>query len=93
MNGVAWLLLLTEGRDLLKTLFETVSAFGTVGLSMGENGAPVSLSAFFSPIGKVLVMLIMFVGRLGPLTLAIAVARRSAAQAKIRYPEGKILVG
>ena len=93
MNGVAWLLLLTEGRDLLKTLFETVSAFGTVGLSMGESGAPVSLSAFFSPIGKVLVMLIMFVGRLGPLTLAIAVARRSAAQAKLRYPEGKILVG
>ena len=93
MNGVAWLLLLTEGRDLLKTLFETVSAFGTVGLSMGESGAPVSLSAFFTPIGKVLVMLIMFVGRLGPLTLAIAVARRSAAQAKLRYPEGKILVG
>ncbi len=93
MNGVAWLLLLTEGRDLLKTLFETVSAFGTVGLSMGEYSAPVSLSAFFSPIGKVLVMLIMFVGRLGPLTLAIAVARRSAAQAKLRYPEGKILVG
>ena len=93
MNGVAWLLLLTEGRDLLKTLFETVSAFGTVGLSMGENGAPVSMSAFFTPVGKVLVMLIMFVGRLGPLTLAIAVARRSAAQAKLRYPEGKILVG
>ena len=93
MNGVAWLLLLTEGRDLLKTLFETVSAFGTVGLSMGDNGAPVSMSAFFTPVGKVLVMLIMFVGRLGPLTLAIAVARRSAAQAKLRYPEGKILVG
>lgn len=93
MNGVAWLLLLTEGRDLLKTLFETASAFGTVGLSMGEQGAPVSLSAFFTPIGKLLVMAIMFVGRLGPLTLAIAVARRSAAHAKIRYPEGKILVG
>ena len=93
MNSVAWVLLLTEGRDLLKTLFETTSAFGTVGLSMGENGAPVSLSAFFSPLGKVLIMLMMFIGRLGPLTLAIAVARRSAAQAKIRYPEGKILVG
>ncbi len=93
MNSVAWLLLLTEGRDLTKTLFETTSAFGTVGLSMGENGAPVSLSAFFSPVGKVLIMLMMFIGRLGPLTLAIAVARRGAAQAKIRYPEGKILVG
>jgi trk system potassium uptake protein TrkH len=93
MNGIAWLLLLTEGRDLLKTLFETTSAFGTVGLSMGERGAPVSLVAFFTPVGKLLVMLMMFVGRLGPLTLAIAVARRSAAQAKLRYPEGKILVG
>ncbi|MFN7978660.1 MAG: TrkH family potassium uptake protein [Vicinamibacterales bacterium] len=93
MNGVAWLLLVTEGRDLLKTLFETASAFGTVGLSMGEHGAPVSLSAFFSPIGKVLVMAMMFIGRLGPLTLAIAVARRGNAHAKIRYPEGKILVG
>jgi trk system potassium uptake protein TrkH len=90
---VAWVLLLTEGRDLLKTLFETTSAFGTVGLSMGENGAPVSLAAFFSPAGKLLIMLMMFVGRLGPLTLAIAVARRGAAQAKLRYPEGKILVG
>lgn len=93
MNAVAWLLLLAEGRDLLKSLFETTSAFGTVGLSMGEAGAPVSLSAFFSPVGKLLMMLMMFVGRLGPLTLAIAVARRSAVQPKIRYPEGKILVG
>ena len=38
-------------------------------------------------------MAMMFIGRLGPLTLAIAVARRGTAQAKIRYPEGKILVG
>ena len=93
MNSVAWLLLLTEGRALLTTLFETTSAFGTVGLSMGEHGAPVSLAAFFTPVGKLLVMAMMFIGRLGPLTLAIAVARRGAAQAKIRYPEGKILVG
>ncbi len=93
MNLVAWLLMLTDGRDLLKSLFETTSAFGTVGLSMGENGAPVSLSAFFTPAGKLLMMAMMFIGRIGPLTLAIAVARRGAAQAKIRYPEGKILVG
>ena len=93
MNSVAWLLLLTEGRSLMPTLFEATSAFATVGLSMGENGAPVSLAAFFTPVGKVLVMLMMFIGRLGPLTLAIAVARRGAAQAKLRYPEGKILVG
>ena len=76
MNAVAWLVLLTEGRSLLTTLFETTSAFGTVGLSMGENGAPVSLSAFFTPAGKLLIMAMMFIGRIGPLTLAIAVARR-----------------
>ncbi|MGE0362854.1 MAG: TrkH family potassium uptake protein [Vicinamibacterales bacterium] len=93
LNGVAWLLLLTEGRDLLKTLFETTSAFGTVGLSMGEAGAPVSLSAFFTPAGKLLVMAMMFAGRVGPLTLAIAVAKRARTQAKLQYPEGKILIG
>jgi trk system potassium uptake protein TrkH len=93
LNSVAWLLLLTEGRDLLKTLFETTSAFGTVGLSMGENGAPVSLAASFTPAGKLLLMAMMFIGRTGPLTLAIAVARRHEAQARIRYPEGKILIG
>ncbi|MGD9903579.1 MAG: TrkH family potassium uptake protein [Vicinamibacterales bacterium] len=93
MNGVAWLLLLTEGRDLLKTLFEATSAFGTVGLSMGEAGAPVSLAAFFSPAGKLLVMAMMFVGRVGPLTLAIAVAKRSRAQARLGYPEGRVLIG
>lgn len=93
MNGIAWLLLLTEGRDLLKTLFEATSAFGTVGLSMGQPGSPVSLAGFFSPAGKLLLMLMMFIGRLGPLTLAVAVARRHTGRAKIRYPEAKILVG
>jgi trk system potassium uptake protein TrkH len=93
LNTVAWLVLLIEGRDLLKTLFETTSAFGTVGLSMGEQGAPVSLSAFFSPAGKLLMMAMMFIGRVGPLTLAIAVAKRSGARARLQYPEGKILIG
>ena len=93
LNGVAWLVLLFEGRDLLKTLFETTSAFGTVGLSMGEAGSPVSLSASFSPVGKLLMMAMMFIGRVGPLTLAIAVAKRARAQARLQYPEGKILIG
>jgi trk system potassium uptake protein TrkH len=93
LNTVAWLVLLFEGRDLMKTLFETTSAFGTVGLSMGEPGAPVSLSAFFSPVGKLLMMAMMFIGRVGPLTLAIAVAKRARARAKLQYPEGKILIG
>jgi trk system potassium uptake protein TrkH len=93
LNGIAGLTLLSEQRDLLRTLFETTSAFGTVGLSMSENGAPVSLSAFFTPVGKLLMIAMMFIGRLGPLTLAFAVARRAHIQPRLRYPEGKVLIG
>jgi trk system potassium uptake protein TrkH len=93
LNVVAGLLLVTEDRSLLLTLFEATSAFGTVGLSTGENGSVVSLSAFFTTPGKLLVALMMFMGRVGPLTLAFAVARRAAVEARIRYPEGKILIG
>jgi trk system potassium uptake protein TrkH len=93
LNAVAGVVLLTEQRDLMPTLFETTSAFGTVGLSMSENGAPVALSAFFSPIGKTMMILMMFIGRLGPLTLAFAVARRASMEPKLRYPEGKVLIG
>jgi trk system potassium uptake protein TrkH len=92
LNGVAGLLLIAEGRDLLPTLFETTSAFGTVGMSMGERGAPVSLAGHFSAVGKLLVAVMMFMGRIGPLTLALAVAH-GGTPARIRFPEGKVLVG
>jgi trk system potassium uptake protein len=92
LNIVAGTLLVTEGRELLPTLFETTSAFGTVGLSMGDAGAPVSLAGHFSGVGKVLVIAMMFMGRIGPLTLAVALARRRDA-ARVRHPEGKFLIG
>ena len=92
LNIVAGLLLVTEGRELLPTLFETTSAFGTVGLSMGEAGAPVSLAGHFSGVGKVLVIGMMFMGRIGPLTLAVAIARSRQVQ-RVRHPEGKFLIG
>jgi trk system potassium uptake protein len=92
LNGVAGLLLLSEGRELLPTLFETTSAFGTVGLSLGEAGAPVSLVGHFSNVGKLLIIGMMFMGRIGPLTLAVAIAR-SSQRARVRHPEGKFLIG
>jgi trk system potassium uptake protein TrkH len=92
INVVAALLLVTEARDLLPTLFETISAFGTVGLSTGEAGSPLSLSGHFTSVGQLLVAASMFMGRIGPLTLAVALAQRRAS-APIRYPEGQILVG
>lgn len=92
LNIVAGLLLVTQGRDLLPTLFETTSAFGTVGLSMGQAGSPVSLVGHFSGDGKALVIAMMFMGRIGPLTLAVAIARRREL-ARVRHPEGKFLIG
>jgi trk system potassium uptake protein len=92
LNVVAGLLLVIEKRDLLPTLFETTSAFGTVGLSMGEAGAPVSLAGHFSGAGKLLLMAMMFMGRIGPLTLAVAIAR-SREVTRVRHPEGKFLIG
>jgi trk system potassium uptake protein TrkH len=92
LNLVAGALLVVEGTDLLPTLFESASAFGTVGLSTGTPGAPVSLSASFSEPGRLLICLLMFMGRIGPLTLAFALAARAAAP-RVRYPEGRVLIG
>ena len=93
LNTFAGLLLVTEARPLMDTLFEATSAFGTVGLSTGVPGSPLSLVGVFGTIGKLLVVLLMFTGRIGPLTLAFALARRGSSRPKIRYPEGKVLLG
>lgn len=92
LNVVAGFLLVVEERQLLPTLFETTSAFGTVGLSTGEGGAPISLAGHFSTYGKLLVAVMMFMGRIGPLTLAVAIAR-GERPARVRHPEGRILIG
>ncbi len=92
LNLVAGALLVIEGADLLRTLFESASAFGTVGLSTGVPGTPLSLSASFSDAGRLLICLLMFMGRIGPLTLAFALAARATAP-RVRYPEGRVLIG
>lgn len=86
------LLLRAEHRTLMATSYEAVSAFGTVGLSMGSPGSVLSLSGLFGAAGKLIVMFLMFMGRVGPLTLAVALAG-SAAPARVRFPEGKVLIG
>jgi trk system potassium uptake protein TrkH len=60
-----FLLSLTEKQDYLKLVFETASALGTVGLSMGVTGT-------LTTLGKAIVAAIMFIGRIGPLTLGLA---------------------
>lgn len=82
---VSMILSTTEDHTFLMILFETTSAFGTVGLSMG-------LTTDLSDIGKVLLSLTMFAGRLGPLTLAYALGPKNEREL-YRHPEGKITIG
>ncbi|MHB8172407.1 MAG: TrkH family potassium uptake protein, partial [Thermincolia bacterium] len=82
---VTMLLSITEKAEFLMVLFETVSAFGTVGLTMG-------LTPNLTLVGKILIILTMFAGRLGPLTLAFSLAHKQQ-KAVIKQPEEKIIVG
>ncbi|WP_442600069.1 TrkH family potassium uptake protein [Neobacillus sp. D3-1R] len=79
-----FILNITEKASFLPILFEVISAFGTVGLSMGITGS-------LSFIGKIVIIFIMFLGKIGPLTLAFSLARPE--KAKIKYPNEDILTG
>jgi len=79
-----FLVSLTYQGAFIDLVFEVFSAFGTVGLS---RGATSELDTF----SRLIIIAIMFVGRLGPLTLAFFLATRSTP--KVRYPEGKVYLG
>lgn len=85
---VTGILTLTEHADFLTLLFETTSAFATVGLTVG-------LTPTLSDIGKLVIAFTMFTGRLGPLTLVFALSHRrnGPQQNQIKYPEEKIMIG
>ncbi|MEC9488799.1 MAG: TrkH family potassium uptake protein [Halanaerobium sp.] len=83
--AVTMILTITEGQPFQEILFETVSAFGTVGLSTG-------VTPTLSATGKILIIITMFAGRVGPLTLAIAFGERKY-KVNYRLPQEKIMVG
>lgn len=83
--AVAMVLSTTEDASFLSILFETTSAFATVGLSMG-------LTMDLTDIGKVILCFMMFTGRLGPLTLAFALGPKKGKEL-YRHPEGKMIIG
>ena len=73
--------------NLIESGFEVVSSFATVGLSIGG-------SANLTTMAKILIMIFMFMGRVGSLTIFMALASRGVKNnSPIRYPEGKIIVG
>lgn len=84
---IFFLLTITEKHaEFSQSLFETVSAFGTVGVSAGLTGD-------LTPVGHILITIMMFIGRLGPLTMALTLAMTKNEHNKICYAEEKILIG
>ncbi len=79
------LLLFTEGGYFKEIMFESVSAFNTVGLSTG-------ITSELGPVGKLIIIVTMFVGRIGSLTLAFSLAER-ISKGKYTYPEERVIIG
>jgi len=92
VSGIYGLLLVSEEKALLAAqftsealLFETISAFGTVGLSTG-------ILPGLTVMGKLLIILGMFIGRVGPLTMALVVGLKDTRQL-VRFPEENVTIG
>jgi trk system potassium uptake protein TrkH len=84
MAGGLFVLMLTESANFLDLAFEVVSASTTTGLSRG-------VTPTLSIAGQCVVMVLMLIGRVGPLTLAFTLANPRGAQ--IQYPAGRINIG
>ena len=89
VNLSALALMVSDGVPFLVSLFEVTSAFGTVGLSLGPGSG---LATELSPFGKILLGLLMFAGRVGPITLIVALSERSKPR-RYTYPEEEIAIG
>ena len=72
----------------MDVFFEAVSAFGTVGLTLG-------ITSKLSAIGKIIISLLMIIGRLGPITISIALFKNKKEKNEnvALYPKGNVLVG
>ena len=81
-------LTITESFSLLELSYEAVSAIATVGLTMG-------ITSNLSMIGKVIIIVLMYFGRIGPLTVLLSINRKQASKKgqDISYPTADILIG
>ena len=75
---------ISHDGEFLDLLFEVVSAFGTVGLSRGATGE-------LDAVGRTVIILLMFAGRVGPLTLGFFLATRT--KPRVRYPASPVFLG
>lgn len=83
---ISWLILMTHDLSLNTVLFEVISAFATCGLSLG-------ITDDLNTCGRLLIILMMFWGRLGAITLVVAIAQRTARpEPAVLYPEEPVLI-
>ncbi|WP_195970339.1 TrkH family potassium uptake protein [Clostridium thermobutyricum] len=83
---VTMILAITQPNEsFIDLLYEATSAFGTVGLTTG-------VTQRLNTIGKIVIIITMYLGRVGPMTVALAFIRNKVKQSH-KYPEGKILIG
>ncbi len=80
------LMKLEPEQSFLPIFFEVISASGTVGLTLG-------ITPYLSMMGKIAVSLLMLIGRIGPLTLILAIGQRNRDKGKMDYPDGRIMIG
>lgn len=85
--SVTTIMLAVEPSSFINVLYEATSAFGTVGITTG-------ITPGLTPLSKMLLILTMFLGRVGPVSFALALSLRSGrSKYDMVYPEGKIMVG
>jgi trk system potassium uptake protein TrkH len=83
LSGI-FLISISHDGEFLDLAFEVTSAFGTVGLSRGTTGE-------LDAIGRAIIIVMMFVGRVGPLAVGFFLATRSIP--RVKYPPGQIYLG
>jgi len=82
---VVIVLAVSERISIFQLLFEATSALGTVGLSMG-------ITSNLSPLGKILIIITMLVGRIGPLAIGYSLIGKPQIK-RYYYPKGNVVVG
>lgn len=82
----SFILMINGTGSFSECVFEAISAFGTVGLSTGITP---SLNVF----GKFIIIITMFIGRVGPISAALSIYSLKNGKIAYKYPEGKITVG
>lgn len=75
---------ISHNGEFIDLAFEVTSAFGTVGLSRGTTGE-------LDTLGQIIIMITMFIGRIGPLTIGFFLATQSVT--RVKYPSGQIYLG